>query len=944
MLLIADDVWTADAAQAFRVTGPRGRVVYTSRSADLMMAIGAAAHRVDVLSPAAARDLAAGVLGFAPPAEADALFAAVNCTPLGVALLAAAVAGGRSWAELAADLSEDYYGDHPSADAFKAMQAAVGALPGELVDALFELAVFPARTVVPVSAVAHLWARTRGRTAAATEVDLDRLAAAGVLERQADTIGFHDLRHDFLVLHAPPLAGLHAALLAAYRSGLAAEPSPWWRLPDGEPYVFDHLVTHLSGTGDRAALAAAVTDPAYLARRIAAAGVHGADADLAAAERLLPDDEAVSWLRGWVGRHAHLLADDGLAAPPVVPATLRAWLQADVEAPRHGVDPARLDPLLGGPRLDVRWGLAAHPSPLIRVLRSEKPLWCAAWSPDRTRLATGCTDGSVLLWDRSSWEQVGTLSNHGAATRSLAWSPDGAELFVGDETGHVRRWNPETGSATLLPHRLPDRMDVLAWSPDGTRLFAGSSFARRLDDALSGASVWDGGGPDAVDRATTWTFNGAALAAARVTGITTWHLDTGARHVAFPARRSRPGLAWSPDCSRLAVGDRDGIWFCSPESRDDLPVVSLGAPPRRLVWSPRGTRLVAFGPELGDTVRIVGPSSGTQTALLTGHGWEVRAAAWATVPAGDAGGDGGGDVGGLLAVVGEHLVRVWDVAVAEGTELRAPGNGAACVAWSANGAGLAAGRAGSGLVELYDPGTGRRIGDGAGIAGAETLRFSADGRWLAVRDGDTIVVRGPTGHRRSFAASRASAWSPDGAQLATGGTDGIVRLWRTGSWLLAGEFGPVNGPIAALSWSLVDDRVAVATLGEFGVTFWESTTGRQVGILPGDLGAVAPMAWSPDGRYLAITRGDGAVLLWDVATGGVVDMLRDRPRLVEGIAWSPNSDLLAIADRDGVLAVQSLTEPRRQTRLRMEALHDVAWTSAGLAVASAAGVVVFDVR
>ena len=163
VLLVVDDVWTAGAAHAFRVTGPQGRVVYTSRDAALVAAVGAAARAVDVLSSAAARELAAGVLGgVVPPPQADAVFAAVGHTPLGVALVAAAVAGGRGWAELAAELARDVYGDHPSANAFKAMQAAVGVLPADLTEALLGLAVFPAGTGVPIAAVARLWAHTRG--------------------------------------------------------------------------------------------------------------------------------------------------------------------------------------------------------------------------------------------------------------------------------------------------------------------------------------------------------------------------------------------------------------------------------------------------------------------------------------------------------------------------------------------------------------------------------------------------------------------------------------------------------------------------------------------------------------------------------------------------------------------------------------------------------------
>ena len=63
LLLVVDDVWSVDAARAFRVTGPHGRVVYTSRDPAVLAGAGARAHRVEVLSPAAARGLAARVLG-----------------------------------------------------------------------------------------------------------------------------------------------------------------------------------------------------------------------------------------------------------------------------------------------------------------------------------------------------------------------------------------------------------------------------------------------------------------------------------------------------------------------------------------------------------------------------------------------------------------------------------------------------------------------------------------------------------------------------------------------------------------------------------------------------------------------------------------------------------------------------------------------------------------
>ena len=173
---------------------------------------------------AAARGLAAAVLdqpAAALPAVADRVFARVGRVALAVALLAAAVRGGtRTWQEIDADLDagEEVFGQHPYANAFKAMQIATATLPDELYQALLGLAVFPPDTRIPVAAIARYWAHTRNPTGARapadTARDLQRLAAAGVLQHQDGHIGFHDLQYDYLLLHAPAPGELHAALVA----------------------------------------------------------------------------------------------------------------------------------------------------------------------------------------------------------------------------------------------------------------------------------------------------------------------------------------------------------------------------------------------------------------------------------------------------------------------------------------------------------------------------------------------------------------------------------------------------------------------------------------------------------------------------------------------------------------------------------------------------------
>jgi hypothetical protein len=97
VLLVVDDVWSAAAAAAFRVTGPSGRVLYTSRDRRVLAAVDARVETVEVLAEPAARALLAGLSGTPLgrlPVEVDRVLAATRRVALGLALVAAAVRGG----------------------------------------------------------------------------------------------------------------------------------------------------------------------------------------------------------------------------------------------------------------------------------------------------------------------------------------------------------------------------------------------------------------------------------------------------------------------------------------------------------------------------------------------------------------------------------------------------------------------------------------------------------------------------------------------------------------------------------------------------------------------------------------------------------------------------------------------------------------------------------
>jgi WD40 repeat protein/DNA-binding SARP family transcriptional activator len=108
--------------------------------------------------------------------------------------------------------------------------------------------------------------------------------------------------------------------------------------------------------------------------------------------------------------------------------------------------------------------------------------------------------------------------------------------------------------------------------------------------------------------------------------------------------------------------------------------------------------------------------------------------------------------------------------------------------------------------------------------------------------------------------------SPDGSLLATGGNDGVVRVW-------------------------------------------DAQTGRPVQTLTGHTAAVEDVAFSPDGEHLASVGDDTTARVWDLATGDPVLTLAGHTAPIIFIAYSPDGTRLATAGDDNRVMVWDVSGP-----------------------------------
>ncbi|CAE6519465.1 unnamed protein product [Rhizoctonia solani] len=115
-----------------------------------------------------------------------------------------------------------------------------------------------------------------------------------------------------------------------------------------------------------------------------------------------------------------------------------------------------------------------------------------AYSPDGTRVAVGCENGTISICDsRNGSVLAGPLTGHTSWVRCVVFSPDGTRLLSSSSDRTIRMWNALDGNPTPAPfegHTHPVRS--VAFSSDGNRVVSGSwDDTIRIWDATNGQSI-----------------------------------------------------------------------------------------------------------------------------------------------------------------------------------------------------------------------------------------------------------------------------------------------------------------------------------------------------------------------------------------------------------------------------------------------------------------------
>jgi len=203
------------------------------------------------------------------------------------------------------------------------------------------------------------------------------------------------------------------------------------------------------------------------------------------------------------------------------------------------------------------------------------------------------------------------------------------------------------------------------------------------------------------------------------------------------------------------------------------------------------------------------------------------------------------------------------------------------------------------------------------------LTFSPDGRFLAsdqrpgserqllkvwrISDGQSVLsVEVPAQSPATFCA--------DGRQFAVAREGQGIAIYDLESGVLARTL-PVSGEIDHFVFDSQDQRVAVRRANDVFADLLDGGSGAVLRSFEHPA-AVASLAWSPDGAFLAVGAVDAHVYLWDAASGERVGVLSGHEAPVIHTVFSPTGASLASVSWDGTSRIWDLASGSALVRIQ----------------------------
>ncbi|KAF9138497.1 hypothetical protein BG015_002354 [Linnemannia schmuckeri] len=526
-------------------------------------------------------------------------------------------------------------------------------------------------------------------------------------------------------------------------------------------------------------------------------------------------------------------------------------------------------------------------------------------SPDAKKLALGCSDGTIRIYNGESLEWLYTIFAHSAAVTSLAFSPRVQEIASASEGTSINLWDTKDGQRGPELARHTNRITCLCYSPSG-KLMASGSWDKtvRLWHAVKSEhrSANQPGhvlvGHENCVTSISFSPNDREIASGSWDmTVRLWDVNLGTVRAVIKGHTDWVlCVAYSPTGGYIASGSQDGtVRLLDALVTDSSRFIWTGHTDAvtSVTFSLTGKQVVTGSKD--NTVRMWDPDTGVPGAVFRGHSGAITTLAYS--PQGRT----------IISGSVDKSVRFWDSnsqAVLRGGDGHA--DAVSGVAYSSNGLRVVSGSHDH-TVRIWNAETGAPVSVLRGHTGkVRAVAFSPTGAQVASGGEDkTLRLWSVTDAKEEFVLRRHSeavtavAFTPNGKRLASGSEDNTILVFdcRTGERLLA--FKGHTLPVSSLSFSSTG-HLLVSASWDNTVRFWIPQAGASSTVWTCHEEAMSAVAFVPPKcAWLVTGSKDNTARVWDLSTATTVYVLSGHKQPVESVSVSPCGRVIATGSQDG---------------------------------------------
>lgn len=516
-----------------------------------------------------------------------------------------------------------------------------------------------------------------------------------------------------------------------------------------------------------------------------------------------------------------------------------------------------------------------------RYLFKGRRIQAASFSPDGEDIAVAFADGSVGLYSLDGHLRKRLAQDASQNFVALLFTPAGHRVIGLSDSGDLRVWEAASGSLALAMAADAIYVSELQLDAAGQRLLTVGSEGYKVWSMGRGVLLF------ALNRTLTTSStaalspDGAMLVTADFLNKTSEVWDIRARQLSYSLDLHSDGVssaAFDADGNRLLLASRDGmatLWRMPV--RPVWQLESFDLMPRAVRFDPRGKTLLAGGGDYSQgRAELFDVASGRSLQRYEGHEASIVDVRFSA------------DASRLLTASLDGTVRLWDRA--SGKELARMNHnllGAASALFSP---------AGDRILTTTDN-TNLGEQEAAGVWDAESGRHVA---WL--------------GHSGMIICA---AFDPAGRRIATGGTDGSVRVWDAEDGGLLQTLTGHVGIVSSVQFS-ADGRRILTAGHDASVRIWALESGESVAEWADPaIGLVTQAAYAPDESQVAVATQSGDLWIWE-PKAGAARTLKGHLQRADEVRYSRSGALLFSRGWDGTVRAW---DPDKGLPLGVVSLH-----------------------